>query len=217
MSGGIVLDASVAAKLLLDEDLSPNARALFRDTVTARQPVCAPPLLPAEILSVLFQRARGLASGRRSAGAGGITFEQAAELLAGFQALEIELVAPPDLYARALADAHARALPEQLRRDLRRPGEVAGPGAVDGRPGAARRPGPDGAVGALDRPLPRRVPRRPAGVAVGFRTGRSLRSGATVGLPDRATGGTSTHATTVPSGSPSAQTSCASRGVVASR
>ena len=111
MSGGIVLDASVAAKLLLDEDLSPNARALFRDTVTARLPVCAPPLLPAEILSVLFQRARGLASGRRSAGAGGITFEQAAELLAGFQALEIELVAPPDLYARALADAHARALP----------------------------------------------------------------------------------------------------------
>jgi predicted nucleic acid-binding protein len=111
MSGGIVLDASAGAKLLLDEDLSPHARALFRDTVTARQPVYAPPLLLAEILSVLYQRARGLVGGTRSARGGGITFEQADQLLREFLALRIDLVAPPDLYTRALTDARDYELP----------------------------------------------------------------------------------------------------------
>jgi predicted nucleic acid-binding protein len=108
---GIVLDASAGAKLLLDEDLSPNARALFRDTVSAQKPVYAPPLLLAEILNVLFQRARGLVSGTRSARGGGLTFEQADRLLREFLSLRIDIVAPPDLYTRALATARDHGLP----------------------------------------------------------------------------------------------------------
>jgi predicted nucleic acid-binding protein len=53
---GCVVDASVAVKWLLPEELAEQARALQRDYEAA--PIFAPPLLRAEVANALYQQQR---------------------------------------------------------------------------------------------------------------------------------------------------------------
>ncbi len=54
----ICVDASLAAKLILLEDDSEQARALYRACIQQRERVIAPPLLANEITNILQQRMR---------------------------------------------------------------------------------------------------------------------------------------------------------------
>jgi predicted nucleic acid-binding protein len=105
MTGGIVLDASVALKLVLAEAGSPQARALFATTVGANQPVYGPPLLPVEALNALYQRTR------RADPDTALSFEQAEQALSQLLALDFDLAAPTELYSRTLTFARAHGLP----------------------------------------------------------------------------------------------------------
>jgi predicted nucleic acid-binding protein len=104
MSHGIVLDASAALKLVLAEEFSEHVEALFAATLGARQPVYGPPLLPAEILSALYQRAR------RRDPATAISFAEVEQSLRDFLALSVQIISPPELYVRTLAFAHTHGL-----------------------------------------------------------------------------------------------------------
>ncbi len=55
---GVVIDASVVVKLLIDEDHSDRAQALSANTLSAEKLLFAPPLMPSEVTNVLFQRTR---------------------------------------------------------------------------------------------------------------------------------------------------------------
>ena len=116
----IVVDASVAAKLVLtDEAHADKAASLARDSASRGEPLVAPPLLPTELTNILRQRMRRV----------GMPLETARQLLADFLALSITLTAPADLYDRALQlavqynlpaayDAHYLALAQLLGCDL---------------------------------------------------------------------------------------------------
>jgi predicted nucleic acid-binding protein len=116
----IVLDASVAAKLVLTNEANADkAAALAQDCARRAEPLVAPPLLPSEVANVLRQRMR-----RAS-----MPLSTARLLLADFLALSITLIAPADLYDRALRladqyhlpaayDAHYLALAQILGCDL---------------------------------------------------------------------------------------------------
>jgi predicted nucleic acid-binding protein len=97
----ICVDASVAAKWILTEEYSDQARALLRDTLEAAEPLAAPPLLPIEVTNILRQRVRR----------GDLTLVEAQERLAAFLALPVALDAPDMLYARALEIAEQYNLP----------------------------------------------------------------------------------------------------------
>jgi predicted nucleic acid-binding protein len=108
MTGGIVLDASVALKLVIAEAGSPQARALFATTVGARLPVYGPPLLPVEALNALYQRTR------RADPDAALSFEQAEQAeqaLSHLLALGFDIAAPAELYSRTLTFARAHGLP----------------------------------------------------------------------------------------------------------
>lgn len=68
----IVLDASVAAKLILAEPHSDKVLALLTAAVAKAEPIIAPPLLPFEIANILRQRmvrqGLSLVSGRSAHG-----------------------------------------------------------------------------------------------------------------------------------------------------
>ncbi|MHB8516609.1 MAG: type II toxin-antitoxin system VapC family toxin [Dehalococcoidia bacterium] len=96
MSDALVLDASVAVKLVLDEALSETAHALVRDALLARRPIVAPPLLPSEVTNAVYQQER-----RKL-----ISAREADEALRRFLALPVQLVALTDVFVEALA--HAR-------------------------------------------------------------------------------------------------------------
>lgn len=112
----ICVDASLAAKWILEEERSNRAKALYRATVRAARPIVAPPLLPLEVTNILRQRTRL---------ADGLSPEGAAVLLDEFLALPIEIRNPEGLHRRALTlawvfdlpaayDAHYLALAEHL-------------------------------------------------------------------------------------------------------
>jgi predicted nucleic acid-binding protein len=101
---GIVLDASVALKLVLAEELSEHAAALVAEKVRAHQPVYGPPTLLSEALSALHKRTRYHDPAKA------LTYEDAEQALADLLSLGIDLVSPPELYVRTLSFARARGL-----------------------------------------------------------------------------------------------------------
>ncbi|MBI3973521.1 MAG: type II toxin-antitoxin system VapC family toxin [Chloroflexi bacterium] len=92
---GIVLDASVGLKLVLDEEHRERAQALFRQHLQARTPVLGPPLLFGEVTNALHQRARRTT----------LTQEEAREALETFLSFPIQQIQPEGIYERALAFA----------------------------------------------------------------------------------------------------------------
>ena len=105
MTGGIVLDASVALKLVIAEERSPQARALFAATVGAGLLVYGPPSLPVEALNACYQRTR------RADPDTALSFEQAERALTHLLALGIDVAAPAGLSSRTLTFARAHGLP----------------------------------------------------------------------------------------------------------
>jgi predicted nucleic acid-binding protein len=115
----IVIDASVAVKLILTEAHSDQVIALLTASAQAAEPIVAPPLLPFEIANILRQRMVRQ----------GMSLSAADQLMADFLTFPINLTAPPGLYQQALAiadthqlpaayDAHYVALAQQLGGEL---------------------------------------------------------------------------------------------------
>jgi predicted nucleic acid-binding protein len=92
---GVVLDASVALKLVLKEEHSDRAEALLDATLRRGEPLYVPPIALAEVANALLQRVRrGLmpaAAARRA--------------LADVLRLPLRSAQPATLYERALAFA----------------------------------------------------------------------------------------------------------------
>lgn len=98
----ICLDASVAVKLVLDEELSDRARALVSATLRDRELIVAPPLLPIEITNTLLKHTRA---------PGGFSVGEAERQLDRFFELPLEIRNPNGLHRQALSLAHAFGLP----------------------------------------------------------------------------------------------------------
>ena len=97
----ICIDASVAAKWLLNEDYSDRAEALLNRALATPEPLVAPPLLPSEVANILRQRMQR----------GTLTLIEARALLAQFRAVPISLQAPETIYEQALVLADRYNLP----------------------------------------------------------------------------------------------------------
>jgi predicted nucleic acid-binding protein len=97
----ICLDASVAAKLLLPESDSDQARALLTDTLAAGEQVIVPILLFSEITNILVQQVRR----------GALTVERGQAHLDGLFALPLTVISTPDLYTQAIAAAERFGIP----------------------------------------------------------------------------------------------------------
>jgi len=115
----IVLDASVAVKLVLAEPHSDKSLALVAACMQTAEPILAPPLLPFEVANVLRQRMLRQ----------GLSLPDADRLMAEFLTFPVGLRAPPGLYQQALLvadtynlpaayDAHYIALAHELSCDL---------------------------------------------------------------------------------------------------
>ncbi len=99
----ICIDASVAAKLILDEEeRSERALVLYTDAVRTNEPIVAPPLLPIEVTNILRQRMRVQ---------DGISVMEATTLLDKFLALPFTIHNPSWLHREALALADTHGLP----------------------------------------------------------------------------------------------------------
>lgn len=98
----ICVDASLAAKWILEEEGSDRARALYGATLRAGEAIVAPPLLAIEVTNILRQRLRA---------ADGLTRDEALELLDDFLAFPIDLHDPAGLHRRALLLADDYGLP----------------------------------------------------------------------------------------------------------
>ena len=97
----ICVDASVAAKWLLEEENSDRADALYEACVRAGEPLVAPPLLPIELTNLLRRR---MVRDRLSLG-------QATQLLDRFFSFPISVINPETLHRKALLLAAAYHLP----------------------------------------------------------------------------------------------------------
>ncbi|MDO8689818.1 MAG: type II toxin-antitoxin system VapC family toxin [Dehalococcoidia bacterium] len=97
----ICVDASVAAKWLLEEEHSDKADALYEACVRAGTPLVAPPLLPIELTNLLRRR---MVRERFSV-------EQATMLLERFFTFPVSVINPETLHQKALALAAAYDLP----------------------------------------------------------------------------------------------------------
>ena len=113
----IVVDASLAAKWIMPEEYSEQAKDLYRATIRAGRPIVAAPLLTTEVTNILRQRMRDTPPLARG---------DALQLLAEFLTFPVELVAPAELHRHALIladdyglpavyDAHYVALAQVLR------------------------------------------------------------------------------------------------------
>lgn len=98
----ICLDSSVVVKLIIDEEQSDLARALYDSLVREQTPIVAPPLLPIEMTNVLRKRTR-----RENA----ISLSDALSLFEVFLALPIAIRNPPGIHQQALLLADAFNLP----------------------------------------------------------------------------------------------------------
>jgi predicted nucleic acid-binding protein len=96
----LVVDAAVATKLILPEELSGRAHALCEAALRAGRRVVAPPLLPVEVATAILQRRRN----------NEITGGEADAAFAAFLDLGIELRAPAGLDQAAFALARANRL-----------------------------------------------------------------------------------------------------------
>ncbi|MGH2617423.1 MAG: type II toxin-antitoxin system VapC family toxin [Thermomicrobiales bacterium] len=98
----ICLDASVAVKLVLDEDWSDRVEALFFAAIETGESVIGTPLLPIEVTNILRQRMRI---------PGGLSRDEALERLRVFLGFPIEIHNPPWLHRQALVLADEYGLP----------------------------------------------------------------------------------------------------------
>lgn len=103
----ICIDASVAAKWVFEEEHYQEARALFRDSLTASERIIAPPLLPIEVTNIVRQRMRRVKPPARTP----LSIAEAREALEHFLALPVELDLPYGLHQTALGLADAHGLP----------------------------------------------------------------------------------------------------------
>lgn len=101
----VVVDASVAVKWVIEEDLSERAHTLYAAMARARLPIVAPPHFACEVLNALYQRTRRKEQRYR------ITEAQAEEVAAEFLDLAVELRSPANLYLTALAFAREHRQP----------------------------------------------------------------------------------------------------------
>lgn len=94
----IVVDASFAIKWLFEEEHSAAADAIAAALLRRNEPIIAPTLLASEVANNLRQRRRR----------GALTIEDARGRLARFFSYRVQLLAPDELYERALilADEH---------------------------------------------------------------------------------------------------------------
>lgn len=97
----ICVDANLAAKWVLAEELSDEALGLARACIQARQRIVEPPLLPIEVANIIRQR---MLRDR-------ISLAEAQELLRRFAAFPVTISAPITLYEDALTLADAYNLP----------------------------------------------------------------------------------------------------------
>ena len=98
----ICIDSSAAGKLLLEEELSDRASALYFAMVGAQSTIIAPPLLLYELTNIVRKQMRG----ERAMALGDANL-----LLADFLALPIEIQAPSSLHHLALRLAATNDLP----------------------------------------------------------------------------------------------------------
>jgi predicted nucleic acid-binding protein len=98
----ICLDASVAAKLILDEPWSDRADALVEATLRSGKSIVAPPLLRIEVTNIHLKSTQAV---------DGLSLGEAVARLETFLALPIEIRTLDDLHRRALVLAHEHGLP----------------------------------------------------------------------------------------------------------
>lgn len=119
MNGSVVVDASLAAKWLVNEVHSDKAFALARSWARSGIQPVAPYLMPVEVANALFQRVLRAQ----------VSLEVATRLLQGLLDAGIELREPTDIHSRALElatrlqqgavyDAHYLALAESMDCEL---------------------------------------------------------------------------------------------------
>ena len=87
----LVLDASVAVKVVIEEEFTAQARALIEDSRRSRRLLFGPPHLASEVTNAIHQQ-----FSRRS-----ITEEEADQALHQYLELPIHIFATPELYTRA--------------------------------------------------------------------------------------------------------------------
>jgi predicted nucleic acid-binding protein len=96
-----VVDASVATKLLLREEFSGLARALYDQSARLNEPLIAPSLFPNEVMNAVYRRLRR----------GLLTGDAAEEAIRLFSALSFVIISPIDLPQRAFVFARTHNLP----------------------------------------------------------------------------------------------------------
>lgn len=100
MNHAIVVDASVVFKVVIEEEFSDRARALFTSSLRVGRPLLGPPNLPSEVINAIYQRLR-----RRN-----ITSDEAEQAFSEFSQLPIQLSSPFELYQRAFLFARTNQL-----------------------------------------------------------------------------------------------------------
>jgi predicted nucleic acid-binding protein len=105
MNHAVVVDASVAVKWVLFEEITNQARAFYEANLRAHRPIFAPPHFRSEVSSALYQRARTRETARR------ITAEEVQEALRRFSRFRVQTMEPADLYERAFNFATNHELP----------------------------------------------------------------------------------------------------------
>lgn len=98
----ICVDASLAVKWILQEELSDRARALYRAHLRTNELIVAPSLLLFEVTNIVRQQMR-----RERA----MSLFAASRALEDFLAFKVEIHAPPGMHALALKFADANGLP----------------------------------------------------------------------------------------------------------
>lgn len=98
-----VVDASVAVKWVVAEDLSALAQTLYDDTIALEHMLAVPPHLVSEVTNALYRRA--LRTGPLA-----ISADEARTAVRCFLALRVQVVTRTSLYDEAFAFAHAHSL-----------------------------------------------------------------------------------------------------------
>jgi predicted nucleic acid-binding protein len=91
MNHAVVVDANIAFKVVIEEELSDTARTFFTENLRDGRPIIAPPHFHIEVTNALHQRVR-----RRN-----ITQDEAEQALDQFLQLPVRIVSSPELYQRA--------------------------------------------------------------------------------------------------------------------
>ena len=103
MNHAVVVDASVAVKWVLAEELTDKARSLLR--ASAGRPIIAPPHLHSEVANAIYQRVRTTDPTKH------ISEAEATGALNRFLRFRIELRTEAALYQQALLFARTHRLP----------------------------------------------------------------------------------------------------------